>query len=81
MIKEIINIAYSNFCLILSRLDKFKYRSKSYNTLVFFRNTETDIHKLKLLPIYNNLEFYKKRSGFYTFVYSVILAVSLVSLI
>lgn len=81
MIKEIINIAYNKFCCKLSKLGNLKYRLKGYNRLMSVGDAEANLLKLKVLPIYNYLESYNRRNGFYTFIYSIILVVSIVSLI
>ena len=81
MFRNLINKFICNIFQYKSEIKNFKYRLKGYRYLISFGDVESEVLKLKVLPIYSYLEMHRRRNAFYSFLYSLILVASVVTLI
>ncbi len=80
MIKAIFNKICAKFYCKLTELKSVKYRLKGYKQIVVFNDTEINMLKLKVLPLYNYLESYNRRNSVYTLFYTITLTVLIIFL-
>jgi len=81
MLSDLINKFICNILQYKSEIKNYKYRLKGYHHLISFEDGESEVLKLKVLPIYNYLNMHKSRNAFYSLLYSLILVASVVTLI